>query len=292
MIAPAEIGLVGMRHKDGDPFEGLVLDADDHACVDFRFSPDPAMRWWFDHHRTAFQPESLREVFEARRRPTQWFDPDAPSCTGLIARVVAERWGWTPPAGLAETVRWADVIDAAAFASAEEASSLDTPAQRLAAFLNVTGDGADVVRYTRALADGASLAELDRAPWVRAVVEPIVGERARVVAALGRIARPTGDGVVVFDLLDRDDLPSPGFLGYSLFPGCRYTIAATRAHGSIKIAVGYNPWCGQPRAHDIGALCAAHGGGGHAVVGGVTLESGETDRARATVASIASSLGA
>ena len=64
----------------------------------------------------------------------------------------------------------------------------------------------------------------------------------------------------------------------------------TRSHGTIKIAVGYNPWCGQTRTHDIGALCEAHGGGGHAVVGGVTYELGETQRARATVEKLVASL--
>ncbi|MBA2545119.1 MAG: phosphoesterase, partial [Deltaproteobacteria bacterium] len=49
----ATVQSVGMVHKDGDPFDGVPLDADDHACVDFRFCADPRMRWWFDHHPTA-----------------------------------------------------------------------------------------------------------------------------------------------------------------------------------------------------------------------------------------------
>ena len=36
--------------------------------------------------------------------------------------------------------------------------------------------------------------------------------------------------------------------------------------------------------HDIGELCARHGGGGHAVVGGVTLRGDELPRARETLA--------
>ena len=37
------------------------------------------------------------------------------------------------------------------------------------------------------------------------------------------------------------------------------------------------------RRHDIGELCARHGGGGHAVVGGVTLRGDELPRARETL---------
>jgi len=293
-IAPgAVIEPVGVRHRDGDPYEGVVFDGDDHACVDFRFSPADEMRWWFDHHRTAFQPPALRAVFELRESPTQWFDPDAPSCCGLIARVAGERWGWAPPPSLADAVRWADIIDAAAFESAEQASSLTTPAQRLAVFLGAATDDDDVTRYIHALTDGATLSELDRAPWVRRVLEPLLAGRERLrglIETVARVAGPDGGEVVVFDLLDQPELPSPGFLGYALFPACRYAIAANRGHGAIKIAVGYNPWCGRPRLHDIGALCQPHGGGGHAVVGGVTLEPGEQDRARATIAALVEAL--
>ena len=47
-----------------------------------------------------------------------------------------------------------------------------------------------------------------------------------------------------------------------------------------------NPWTTQPRRHDIGELCARHGGGGHAVVGGVTLRADELSRARETLDAI------
>jgi hypothetical protein len=292
IAAGAEVEPVGLRHRDGDPFEGVAFDGDDHACVDFRYSPAPELRWWFDHHATAFQPPALRAAFEARQSPTQVFDPEAPSCAGLVARTLEQRWQWTPPAGLAEAVRWAEVIDAAAFSSASEAISLDLPAQRLAAFLGATEDDEHVLRYVRALGEGATLVEIDAEPWVRQVIDPLRHDRVRVnglLGDIGRVAGPRGD-VVVFDLLDHPDLPAPGFAAYALFPTCRYTIAASRGHGAIKIAVGYNPWCGVPREHDIGALCQSLGGGGHAVVGGVTLEPGETSRARATVVTLGAAL--
>ena len=39
----------------------------------------------------------------------------------------------------------------------------------------------------------------------------------------------------------------------------------------------------EPRRHDIGELCSRHGGGGHAVVGGITLRGDELPRARETL---------
>src|SRR5690349_5085870 len=92
--ADARIEVVGMQHRDGDPFAGIPIDGDDNACVDFRFSASPQMRWWFDHHRTAFQPPALRDVFEHERSPTKFFGPDMPSCAGFMAHVLDRSWSW------------------------------------------------------------------------------------------------------------------------------------------------------------------------------------------------------
>jgi nanoRNase/pAp phosphatase (c-di-AMP/oligoRNAs hydrolase) len=94
----------------------------------------------------------------------------------------------------------------------------------------------------------------------------------------------------VFDRFTDVGARSPGFLGYLLFPTALYAVAATRTAQSIKISVGVNPWAGTPRRHDIGALCARYGGGGHAVVGGVTLRGDELPRAQATLAAIVKEL--
>ncbi|MCW5806486.1 MAG: hypothetical protein KIT31_29245 [Deltaproteobacteria bacterium] len=90
--------------------------------------------------------------------------------------------------------------------------------------------------------------------------------------------------VIVFDRFGEPGARSPGFLGYLLFPTCLYAVSATRTSSSIKISVGVNPWTAAVRRHDIGELCARYGGGGHAVVGGVTLRAEELDRARDTLA--------
>ncbi|HEU4732153.1 MAG TPA: hypothetical protein VFT22_29865 [Kofleriaceae bacterium] len=275
---------VGMTHKDGNPFDGVPLDADDHACVDFRFCADPRMRWWFDHHPTAFQPPSLREVYERAHQPTWFFDPTAPSCAGLIARVLETGWDWKPPPHLIEAVRWADTIDAARFASAQDAVSLATPAQRLAAWLAHGRSPLDTAHYVEWLSRD-SLAQVAARPEVAAQLAAVEAERARELEAVARLGVWHGD-VIVFDRFADVGARSPGFLGYLLFPTCVYAVSGTRSPQSIKISAGVNPWTPAPRRHDIGALCARHGGGGHAVVGGITLGPDEEDRARRTMAAV------
>jgi hypothetical protein len=275
---------VGMIHRDGNPFEGVALDGDDHACVDFRFCADPRMRWWFDHHPTAFQPPALRNVFEREHRSTWFFDPTAASCAGLIARAFDAGWDWKPPPHLIEAVQWADTIDSAQFASANDAVALDKPAQRLAAWLAHGRSPLDTAQYVDWLSRG-SLAEVAARPEIAPQLAAVEAERARELEAVSRLGVWHGD-VIVFDRFADIGARSPGFLGYLLYPDCLYAVSGTRMTQSIKISVGVNPWTTRERRHDIGELCARHGGGGHAVVGGVTLRPDELARAQATMAAL------
>jgi hypothetical protein len=286
----ARVQPVGMIHRDGNPFEGVPLDADDHACVDFRFCADPKMKWWFDHHPTAFQPPTLREVFDREHSPTWIFDPQAPSCAGLIGRTLGGQWKWQPPPHLIEAIRWADKIDAARFADAEEAVSLVQPAQRLAAWLAHGRSPLDTVKYVDWLSH-SSLAEVAARPELAPALAQVETERACEMDAVKKLGA-WHDDVVVFDRFDDPGARSPGFLGYLLFPTCAYAVTGTRNGSSIKITVGVNPWTKTPRAHpmDIGELCARHGGGGHAVVGGVTLRPDELERARDTMKQLVAEL--
>ena len=281
---------VGMVHRDGNPFEGVPFDADDHACVDFRFSPDPKMRWWFDHHPTAFQPPALREVFDRAHAPTWFFDPSAPSCAGFMARQLAAGWDWKPPPHLDDAVMWADKIDAARFTSAAEAVALDVPAQQLAAWLAHGRSAAETARYVEWLSH-ASLGEVAARPDVAPQLSEIEHIRQRELAQVKQLGVWHGD-VIVFDRMDEVGARNPGFLGYLLFPQALYTVSATRTQTSIKITVGLNPWTtAAPRTRiDVGALCARYGGGGHAVVGGITLRADELPRARETIKKLVAEL--
>lgn len=278
-----------MLHKDGDPFAEAAFDADDHACVDFRFCAHPKMRWWFDHHATAFQPAALEQVFAAApaaQRATWVFDASAPSCTGLLARELERGWAWRPPAALAELVAWADVIDAAAFPSAEAANALEHPAQQVAAWLAHGRSAEQTSAYVQALTK-YSLRDVAASAAMQGDIREIVEGRAALRDAIVACAEVMGR-VVVFDRLATLGARSAGFLGYELFPHSAYAISATQNHAAIKISVGENPWArvtGNAAVH-LGNLCATLGGGGHAAVGGITYRVDEMARARAAIAEL------
>jgi hypothetical protein len=278
-----------VQHQTGDPIPPGALSADVNAIVDFRYSTSPRLDWWFDHHRSAFQPASDRAHFDADRSGQRFWDPQAPSCTGFIARVTRERFGFEAP-DLAELVRWADVIDAAAFPSAEVAVKLDEPALRIMTFLESTRDPDAPGRIIEALRT-RPLSEIAVLPWVAGPLEPVLVRHFQSIDAIRAAAR-LEDGVAFLDLAAAGLEAGNKFVLYWLFPAARYTVTVSHDPNRSKVSVGSNPWARPPRAHDISRICERYGGGGHPVVGAVSLDPARLDEARRVAREIVATLQA
>jgi hypothetical protein len=276
-----------VQHQQGDPFPPDAFDADVNACLDFRFSASPRLHWWFDHHASAFPTPADRAAFERDRSGQKFWDPTAPSNTGFTARTLAERFGWRAP-DLADLVAWADVIDAARFPSADVAVRLEAPALRIMTLLEATQDPATPPRIIEAMRS-RPLAEIAAEPWVARPLEPILERHARAIDVFRRLAR-VEDGVVAVDVVDSGIESANKFIAYSLFPEARYTVVVSRDAKRAKVSVGSNPWARAPRAHDISKLCERYGGGGHPVVGAVSLPPDRLDEARRVASEIAAAL--
>ena len=52
-----------MAHKASQLFDPGVFDGDENAIVDFKYSSDPRLTWWFDHHQSAFLTPEDAEHF-------------------------------------------------------------------------------------------------------------------------------------------------------------------------------------------------------------------------------------
>ena len=268
-LALADTAFFPVQHQQGDPFPPGVFDAEVNACVDFRFSPSPRLTWWFDHHASAFQPASDRALYEADTSGCKFWDPTAPSCAGFIARTLEARFSWRAP-DLAELVRWADIIDAAKFPSASMAVRLAEPALRLMTLLEATHDAALPRRVIEALRS-RPLADIVAEPWVREPLEPILDRHFASIETVRAHAR-LADGVVEIDLSETGLDGANKFIAYDLFPEAQYTVVVTRDRRRSKVSVGSNPWSNVPRTHDISKICERYGGGGHPVVGAVSLD--------------------
>ncbi len=283
------VRFVPLHHQQGDPFPKDAFDADVNACVDFRFSSSPALHWWFDHHASAFHRPEERAAFERDVTGRKFWDPAAPSCTGFIARTLEERFEWKAD-DLAELVRWADVIDAARFPSAEVAVRLEAPALRVMTLLEATKDPQVPTRVIEAM-QHRPLAEIAAEPWVAGPLGPILERHRAAVETVRGLARER-DGVVLVDLADTGVEGANKFIAYHLFPEARYTVVVTKDPNRTKVSVGSNPWARPGRPHDISKLCERYGGGGHAVVGAVSLGGDRIEDARRIAGEIAAALRA
>src|ERR1700690_3933402 len=281
---PVDVTFTPMDHKEAGPaIPPESLDGDVNACVDFRYTSDPRLHWWFDHHVSTFQNAADEAHFRADRSGQKFSDPSAKSCTRFLARTVAEKFGFDI-SRLQELLHWAEIIDGALFESAAQAVELREPALRLMTWIEANRDRTLSERFT---ADVVSkpLAEIAASPYV---AEPLVGllkGHERNVESIRRLARME-QGVVVTDLSQEPITSVNKFIVYYLFPEARYAVTVLSPGKRMKVSVGSNPWAPVPRTHDIAKLCEGYGGGGHPAVGAISLPKGEVERARPIAAEL------
>lgn len=270
-----------------------LLCGDVNVILDYRFSALASLGWYFDHHVSAFSTTADRAAYDAHVASARagerrmFHDGTYGSCTRLIADTAAATFG-LDTTGLAKLVGWADVIDRAAFPSAQMAVERSVPELRLMTVIEHHGDDAFLARYVPALL-ARPLEDVARDPEIDSAAEPLlVSHRAfvKLVEEHGRDDR----GVVLVDLADVELDVASKFVTYALYPESAYSVVLTRSRAKCKLSVGYNPWCGKARRHDIAAICGRYGGGGHPVVGAVALMSGDVTEGRRIAEEIAEEL--
>ena len=275
--ASTEVVFAGKTHARGPVFGDADFDADEHVVVDFRYAADDRLTWWFDHHASAFQQQGDEAHFRRRARDHFFFDATARSCTKLLANSLARTYGWDIGPH-EELVRWADIIDGAQFETAERATSMAEPAQQLMTFAECNRDVVLQKRFIESLTAG-TIGELAAEPYVQAVIAPAAARNASAEPII-RARIVTEHGVAVLDIGNDGVDGFNKFVPYSLAPSARYLVSVSANATQTKVSVGTNPWNPpRPLVH-LARLCERYGGGGHAVVGAVTLPPGQLDEAR------------
>jgi hypothetical protein len=270
------------------------LDGDENAILDFRYTPSARLSWYFDHHITGFASDAERDaalgaaVGEAHpeARPQVYYDPAGSSCAKLIAEVAGHLGVDMGPQ--AELIAWADLIDSARFASAEAATNQDDPVLQLAAVVEHHGDGNFLKKIVPRLGT-QPVVDVARSEYVQNRWGPIRASRDAFVRRVEQ-AGALRDRVVLVDLTDAPIEVAAKFVTYALFPGATYSVTLTRNKQHFKLSVGYNPWSGAPREHDIAAICRRYGGGGHPAVGACSFPLPAEARAREAARVVADEL--
>ena len=283
----AEFQYTGMAHRASQIFEDSLFDGDENAIVDFKYSNNDRLTWWFDHHQSAFlTPEDARH-FQTHPSPRKMFDPSYKSCTNYIRTMADERWGFTAP-DLGDLVYWANIIDGAQYPDPKTAVELGAPAMKLT--LVIEGSkGSDMVQQIIRYMQRMPLSEIVNQPDVQELYQPLYDRHVKSMGIIREHSAENG-GVITFDLTGYDLEGYNKFIPYYLHPEGVYTVAVSPSSFRTKISVGSNPWAPVEPSHNLATICERYGGGGHARVGAISLEPGQVDEARRIAAEIAAEL--
>ena len=278
----------GMAHKPDQLFEEGLFDGDENAIVDFKYSNSSKVTWWFDHHQSAFlSAEDQQHYLRHKDSKRYYFDPDFRACTSYIAKIARDVYGYEAP-DLADLVYWADVIDGALYANAEEAVAMAAPAMKLTLVIEASKGSETVQRIIRMM-QRQSLDSIMRDPEIQAVFQPLHERHLRSIDVIRQLGSSHG-GVIFFDIADLDMEGYNKFVPYSLFPEATYTVSVSRASFRTKISVGSNPWSAEIPSHNLATICERYGGGGHPRVGAISFGRENVEEARRVAKEIVAEL--
>ena len=283
----AEFRYTGMAHKASQMFDPALFDGDENAIVDFKYSSDPRLTWWFDHHQSAFLSAEDAEHFRRDTSGRKLYDPSFKSCTAFIAKVAADRYGFQAP-DLEELVAWSVVIDGAQYPDAQTAVELGEPAMKLTLVIEAA-KGSDIVQKVIRWMQTRRLSEIICEPEIQSLYRPLY-ERHLENKEIIKGRAQQDNGVVYFDLTGHDVEGYNKFIPYYLFPTATYTVSVSPSSFRTKISVGSNPWAVSEPKHNLATICERYGGGGHARVGAISFEPGAIEKARQVAAEIVAEL--
>jgi hypothetical protein len=280
----------GMGYGPGqNGVDPALLTGDDNAILDFRYTATPKLTWYFDHHVSAFVSPQDRASYEgAAQASHQMFHDGAyGSCTKLIADVGRERFGLdTKP--LSELIRWADMIDSASFPSAEMAVTRREPVLHLMTVVEHKGTDPFIqTMIPRLLVE--PLEAVAASTEISEAYSPLEAQQKGFIELVKTHAEVRGP-VVLVDLSSVVIEVAAKFVTYALWPESAYSVLLSRSASKCKLSIGYNPWSPIARKHNIAAICERHGGGGHPVVGAISLPAADVERAQKLAHEIADEL--
>jgi hypothetical protein len=273
----AQFEFTGLAHRASQLFEDKLFDGDVNAIVDFKYSPDPRLTWWFDHHQSAFLSAEDAEHFHRDHSGQKLFDPSFSSCTMFIAHVARETFGFEAR-DLSELVKWADIIDGARYTSAREAVEMQAPAMQLTLVIE-SAKGSEIIHKIIRWMRHRKLSDIIQEPEIQQLYAPLHERHLRSIEIIRNRAH-TEDGVIFFDLIGDELEGYNKFIPYYLFPNSTYTVSVSTSSFRTKVSVGSNPWAPEPVVHNLASICERYGGGGHPRVGAISFEIGAVDQAR------------
>jgi len=267
----------GLAHRAGQLFLDVRFDGDENAIVDFKYSSNPRLTWWFDHHQSAFLSPEDEAHYKADKSGKKFHDPTYTSCTKYIAEMLQKDFGFDS-SRLSELIRWANIIDGAQFKDAQAAVELRESAMKLMLVIEGVRNRSRTYDLISEF-QKKSLDEIMEIPWVQETFQSLYERHLRSIEVIRQNAEHS-NGVIFFDVSSHDLESYNKFIPYYLYPEATYCVGVSLSSYRSKISVGSNPWSPTPRTQNLAVLCERHGGGGHPVVGAISFVPQELQKAR------------
>ena len=237
------------------------------AIVDFHFHP--RAEFWFDHHPTTFLTPELRAAYEPSDR---WaWDETSPSCPPLILRHAKEHWGYDAPERFQEMAHWSDIVDAARYATVDQAVFGEEPALRIARSMTAAPNLPWVDEIVAAMKDG-DLESVAAIPSVEKAHQRASRNRDRALEQFPPTVQWIRDGVCFYDA-SSSKIRRERFAAFYHHPEIHYLVGVIPTRSGYHVTAGENPWNKSENGLHIGELMERYGGGGHRAVGGANPES-------------------
>jgi hypothetical protein len=277
----------GLAHRAGQLFLDVQFDGDENAIVDFKYSSDPRLTWWFDHHQSAFLSREDEAHFRADTSGRKFHDPTYSSCTKFISEMLRKHFDYDS-GRLADLIRWADIIDGAQFESAQAAVELREAAMKLMMVIEGVRDSNKIVGLIEEF-QRKPLDEIMEIEWVQEAFRPLYERHLQSIDII-RNKATCSNRTIFFDISDYALEGYNKFIPYYFFPEATYCVGLSLSSFRAKVSVGSNPWSLHPRTQNLAALCERHGGGGHPVVGAISFTPEELPKAGRIAREIAEEL--
>src|SRR5712692_8157846 len=178
--------------------------------------------------------------------------------------------------------------DGAQFASPEAAVEIRDPALQVMTVLEANRDP-DLTRAVIKDMQHLSLEQIANSPAVSQAFRPLLAKHQKSIEVVRRKAQ-FDRGVVFFDVVDESLDSLNKFISYYLYPQAQYSVWIGGSPQRTKVSIGSNPWKPEGRTHDLSRVAERYGGGGHAVVAGISFRPNEVEKARKAAAEIAAVL--
>ncbi len=285
----AEFVYTGLLHRAGALFDEKEFDVEQNPISHFQYPSSSHLPWWFDHHESAFLSAADAAHFEQDQSNRKFYDPGFKSCSGFIAMIAEQRFGFDPRP-VAELVHWTDIVDGAMYENARAAVEMGEAAMKLTMAIEAVKDP-DFVKKLIPLLATMPLAKILEEPLVASVLPPLLERHQQSVEVL-RQRTEEKQGTIFFDITDRDLEGYNKFIPYYLHPNSVYSVGLSKSSFRVKVSVGFNPWSKREPTVNLAKVCERYGGGGHARVGAISFDVTKADEARRAAAEIVQELRA